>query len=472
MPKAYQKRITPTINSSNFLTSNLNTGSQVTCELVTSNPVTRYPATSNSVTAPPAPTPQYLPVSAQPDLIQTLSRHKLLNTLQQQHRRGESRKSDLERFSVSQRASKTAPLGIITKTDATPAALRLQRFALQNQAAKLLPKERVKNCLRYRIATAAKVDIMYNPNRQKANYSNLQRCASVWNCPVCAAQISEVRKVEVKMAIDGYRESGGVVSLLTLTVPHYTATHLKTLLDRLRIATRRFFNGTRRSKDFWAQSSKEHHIKALEVTHGFNGWHPHFHVLLFSRIQLTDDDQAQMLELWQDACRIAKLPRPNHHGVDLRNGEYADQYVSKWGLEHEVTKSHLKKGSDSMTPWDLLKYSMIPFDGEPPVNFGALFQEFAISFKGSRQLTWSRGLKSLFGIDNKTDQQAAEETEKTAVVAMSIAHDLWPLVVKYKRRADMLKSVETDQLNNTCTAFELLGSLAEMEYLSLIKAGT
>ena len=364
-----------------------------------------------------------------------------------------------------------SPLGIYTKTDATPAALRLKRFALQNQAAKLLPKERVKNCLRYRIALSTKVDIMYNPERQKAHYSNLQRCASVWNCPVCAAQISEVRKVEVKTAIDGYRESGGSVSLLTLTVPHYTSSHLKTLLDRLRIATRRFFNGTRTSKAFWTASSKEHHIKALEVTHGLNGWHPHYHVLLFSRTPMTDDDQALMLELWQDACRIAGLPRPNHHGVDLRNGEYADQYVSKWGLEHELTKAHLKKGSTSYTPWDLLTYSMIDFKTTPPLDFGKLFQEFALSFKGSRQLVWSRGLKALFGIGEKTDLEATEETEKISVLGMSIEHDLWPLVPKYGLRVQMLEAVEHDQLHGTFTALELLGSLAEREYLHLIDLG-
>ena len=385
-------------------------------------------------------------------------------------RSGESRKSDFERFSASQ-PSEGSPLGTITKSHSTPVALRLKRFALQNQAAKLLPKERVKNCLRYRISLNTKIDIMYNPERQKAHYSNLQRCGSVWTCPVCAAKISEVRKDEVKMAIDGYRQSGGFVSLLTLTVPHHTSTHLKTLLDRLKIATYKLFSGTRASRSFWLQSTKEHHIKAFEVTHGLNGWHPHYHVLLFSRRPMTDDDRASILELWQDACRIARLPRPNHHGVDLRDGQYADQYVSKWGLEHELTKAHLKKGSGSYTPWDLLAYSMIDFKTTPPIDFGKLFQEFALSFKGSRQLVWSRGLKALFGIGEKTDLEATEETEKTSVLGMSIEHDLWPLVPKYGLRVQMLEAVEHDKLHGTFTALELLGSLAERECLHLLELG-
>ena len=44
------------------------------------------------------------------------------------------------------------------------------------------------------------------------------------------------------------------------------------------------------------------------------------------------------------------------HGVDVRNGTYAAEYVSKWGLEEEVTKGHLKKGlNGSLTPFDLLR---------------------------------------------------------------------------------------------------------------------
>jgi len=31
------------------------------------------------------------------------------------------------------------------------------------------------------------------------------------------------------------------------------------------------------------------------------------------------------------------------HGLDLRDGKYADKYVSKWGIEHELTKGHVKK---------------------------------------------------------------------------------------------------------------------------------
>ena len=76
--------------------------------------------------------------------------------------------------------------------------------------------------------------------------------------------------------------------------------------------------------------------------------------------------------------------------MDLRNGQKAASYVSKWGLEHEMTKGHIKKGkTDSKTPFDLLRdYA------EGDENAGKLFRIYFEAFKGTRQLNWSKGLKT------------------------------------------------------------------------------
>ena len=95
------------------------------------------------------------------------------------------------------------------------------------------------------------------------------------------------------------------------------------------------------------------------------------------------------------------------HGVDVRNGTYAAKYVSKWGLEEEVTKGHLKKGlNGSLTPFDLLRGC------STNNHYKALFKEFADVFKGKQQLVWSKGLKELLGIKQVTDEELIEETEK------------------------------------------------------------
>src|SRR5690606_25388944 len=83
-------------------------------------------------------------------------------------------------------------------------------------------------------------------------------------------------------------------------------------------------------------------VRALEVTYGANGFHPHFHVLLFLDKSWTNHGvQEAFTPLWQNACRLARLPIPSlAHGCRVDDGSYAAKYASKWGLESEMTKGH------------------------------------------------------------------------------------------------------------------------------------
>ncbi|MGY0205369.1 protein rep, partial [Acinetobacter soli] len=69
-------------------------------------------------------------------------------------------------------------LGIFTKTHVMPTPQGLQRlhdFILQDQSSKLLPKERVLNCLKRRIDKSKNREVKYNEIRKKAHWSNVQR---------------------------------------------------------------------------------------------------------------------------------------------------------------------------------------------------------------------------------------------------------------------------------------------------------
>lgn len=363
-------------------------------------------------------------------------------------------------------------LGIYTKFHATQyfqgfETVRLVRYALLEAVQKLLPKERVKSCLRCRIDKTKEVSVKYNVSTKKAHYGNLQRCGSVWCCPNCSPKITEQRKNEVKQAVE--RHKGGLY-MLTLTIPHYMGDNLELLLLGFRGALKRFFNGTRKAKAIWADMGKIGHIKALEVTWGQNGWHPHYHILIFIDKELSDYDTAPLVELWQNSCRLANLPIPNaKYGLDFREGEYSE-YVTKWGwgVESEMTKGHLKKGRGSnWSAWDLLKYYAFG-DGDDVEKYGKLFQEFAIYFKGSQQLHWSRGLKAMFGIGEKTDEQIADETQQNAEDVYDLNREFWWLICKYQRKADFLHCVEYDQANGGYTALELLEMLAKFEYHRIV----
>ena len=74
-----------------------------------------------------------------------------------------------------------------------PAAVRLERFALQSVARSILPKARTAKCLR--VPFARSVGVFHSQAQESAHYGGLVTCASVWACPICAAKISERRRL-------------------------------------------------------------------------------------------------------------------------------------------------------------------------------------------------------------------------------------------------------------------------------------
>ena len=94
-------------------------------------------------------------------------------------------------------------------------------------------------------------------------------------------------------------------------------------------------------------------IRGYETTHGRkgtnNGWHPHFHFLQFVMVKGTLRSswtgKRGSIWWWYAYCQKAGLGSPSfQHGIDLRDGSFANNYVAKWGLEDEMTKGHSKKG--------------------------------------------------------------------------------------------------------------------------------
>ena len=355
-------------------------------------------------------------------------------------------------------------LGIFTKTHVivTPQGLqRVHDFLLQDQSAKLLPKERVSNCLKKRIDKTKLREVKYNESRKKAHWSNVQRCGSVWICPVCAKQITEKRRDELKRGIETWKTAhfGGVL-LLTLTFSHSVKESLSSLLERQRKALKIFYETTK-VQVLLKQIGVKYKIKALEMTYGQNGWHPHNHILLLTQSQIENFKSLipDLSVLWIKACTKAGLSAPSMtHGLDIRDGNYANQYVAKWGLDYELSKGHVKKGRNGgLTPFDLLQYSVV----DAVVNersVKSLWQEFGIASKGKRQLEWGRGLKSILKIEDKSDQELAEETEHESISMRTVDDYLFSLLCTYQLRHEFLKCLERD-CENGC-----FGS-GEAEYL-------
>lgn len=370
-------------------------------------------------------------------------------------------------------SQKNGDLGIFTKSQAKLENKgfqpRIHEYILQDQSSKLLPSERVCNCLKRRIDKEKKRSVMFNESRQKAHWGNVQRCGSIWACPVCAKQITEKRRNELNVLLDYWRDQDeSDIKLMTLTFSHSQSEPLKVLLKKMKHAIARFF-GHRKFKDLSAVCNIEYKVRSLEVTYGSNGWHPHFHILLLTK---DVDNQAfyyrdSLAELWIDCCVKSGLSSPSmEHGLDIRDGSYAEEYIAKWGIDYEMTKGHIKRGrKSSLTPFDLLQNS---FDDELYFHKlpSRLFQEFAISMKGARQLVWSRGLKDLVGLNDKSDQEIVDETDKESITLIQVEKIVFDILKKYQKRHEYLKWIE-DDYNNGClgcgSAEANLGYLIQLE---------
>ena len=339
------------------------------------------------------------------------------------------------------------PLGTNAKLRATfenPMARRVERFALQSVARDILPDSRTAKCLRIR-AHDKDVQVWKSKNHKTASYGGLQTCGSVWTCPVCGAKVVERRRGEIQQAMAMHRACGGEVHLLTLTVPHTRFDVLETLLERQGKALQGFLRD-RKVKEVFKEMGYIGQIRGYETTHGRkgtnNGWHPHFHFLQFVMVK---GDAAQLMDWrtrlylrWDVYCQKAGLGSPSfQHGLDLRDGSFANNYVAKWGLEDEMTKGHIKKGkAGGETPFDLLRAVLSDKNDK---QAAALFAEFAKAFKGKRQLSWSNGLKAKFNLAEKNDEELAAELEDSAELLGLISPDEWRDVLKVKARATVLE---------------------------------
>jgi hypothetical protein len=366
-----------------------------------------------------------------------------------------------------------APLGKDVKTR-TPhhsdGGARSRRFALQDTVKKLLldlhptdhQQHAIGHCYRTQQSTAA-VNVVFSKKHKNTHYKNLQTCGNVWICPVCAAQVAENRKGELKKAIQIHVQNGGGVYLATYTVPHKREDDLKDMFLRFKDARQRFKRGApmTRIKDrfYWKWS-----ITATEITYGQNGWHPHTHEVIFlnkpwfgqrkatGELYKTEgefiiDFREKIYGRWRRFAEKCGFDSPSRdHGVDIQNAEFAGNYVAKWGddkneaskkweIYDEVTKAHIKTGKGKgRTPFDLIRSFQ---DGDKYA--GKLFVEFARVFKGSRQLSWSRGMKLHFNIQEFSDEELVKRQEDEGIVLGAFDREQWNIVRRHKNlRADVL----------------------------------
>lgn len=322
---------------------------------------------------------------------------------------------------------------------------RAERFQLQATARRLLPHDhRSSKCHRWR-APNMEIQVLRGRDTGRAFFQGLQVCAMPWTCPVCAAKISERRRLEVAGGIAIAKASGLQVFLLTLTLRHGIGDDPGELVDKLLKAWGKLWQG-KAGRALHLECGIVGTIRAIEVTHGRSGWHPHIHALLFvdPAHKFVCEGFSKIAPRWIRVCQSSGLPAPDlEHGCKIHDGTHAGRYVAKssWGLESEVTKAHAKGGRNgNRTPYDLLRdYS------EGDKQAGALWLAYVAAFQGRRQLYWSNGLKRRLAVLDVTDTEIVQAPDDlVSILLAQITDDQWRAIRKGGFQSAVLDLAESD----------------------------
>lgn len=316
------------------------------------------------------------------------------------------------------------PLDNYTKSTSGPSQTESgDRFGLQRlqtAAATLTPDHRVATCGRYVVPTK---DLQVVCHEGRHYFRNLQRCGSVWLCPVCQAKISLHRAPEVSCGVEAGHAQGFAVAIVTVTARHTADDTLADQERAMRKARSGLLSGRRandRRKAFGIVGT----IANVEVTYGFDtGWHPHSHILVFydpscSLDELADDlwrgwehaATRQGLEVSRDAfsCKPVRLKDAECVGAYLAKPDASAKHA--WNVGEELTATGAKDAEHNrMTPFQLAEAWM----HTRHQVYADRWREYAEVFggvgqgRGRRHLFWSRGLRDrLFG---KSDDEASDE---------------------------------------------------------------
>jgi hypothetical protein len=191
--------------------------------------------------------------------------------------------------------------------------------------------------------------------------------------------------------------------MLTLTLSHARCDSLRELMGGLAESYRRTFAGRGGRV---ARQLLRYYVRAVDVTWGEHGWHPHLHCLAFHS---SDDVDADLLGArWSDAVadvlgeeRRPLVPGPGCHW--LADPSRVD-YLCKLGLELSDIGGSKGAHDGHYTHWQIARLASAAYEHRKLAEahplardrkWIALWREWVSASKGRRHLTWSRGARKL-----------------------------------------------------------------------------
>lgn len=343
---------------------------------------------------------------------------------------------------------------------------RRERYEIQRLAAAFTSQlhaagERVTDRLTYcgRRAHGEFVSVLRDHSRKgRGLFGGLHVCANAWLCPICSSIIQNRRAEECREAIATAEARGYTARMITLTAPHTVGDDLSDLLASLTSAWRSMTSVTS-WKRLKSRIGMLGFVRSFEMTYGNNGWHPHFHVIVFSRERPPVDT---VYSCWESACHRNGLGTPSpQHGVIVSDGDDLGTYLNKmsedshlpdgtgitWDGADELAKAHTKRGKYSWTPFDILRaYARQGFTpqsmNQEARRLRGLWRVYALATRGRSSLQWSRGLKSALEVGEQTDAEVLETTEAQAEVFAVLTAVEFGRIRDARLQADALELAE------------------------------
>ena len=275
----------------------------------------------------------------------------------------------------------------------------------------------------------------------RVHWTGTKTCGSVWACLLCAAKIRAARAAEVDHLIKAHLATGGHCTFLTFTLPHYANDNLLDLWQAMTKAWQLTTSGGA-YQSLKARYGVLGFIKAVEVTVGVNGWHPHLHVVIFHDVQLREDDgslaefQGRFLQRWARFIdRELGRPVSMLHGVVaeiVRDDDGIGSYVSKINLE--LTRSDLKqaRGDKGRTPWQV---------GVDAADTGhkqdtARWKEWATVSHGRRAISISPAIRDTYPAHETADMTDEElaQAEQDGEIELHLDPEVYDSVLHHRDR--------------------------------------
>jgi len=321
---------------------------------------------------------------------------------------------------------------------------RLNQWQMRHKLREIIPESKALwNCGQFPIDPDNIVTV-WNETKQRAHHEGLMMCKNPSLCPICSPIKARENRQEMQVALEQVKRMKLRACMPTFTIPHGLSDSLEGSLGIIS-AVMRDFKNSRGYKAIKKEMGIVGDIRSLETPWSMNnGWHPHFHMILIHEHEIhIESMEVRMFELWADACAKHGIT-PKLDAFKLVGASDAGNYVTKSGLEYEMTGQQIKTGKKgSLTP-----FAMLVNYNDSPRLYKTLIREYYFAIKGKSLLKYSKGLRDLLGLEEAVKLKQEEE-EKELGDSEDIKHTIktderaWNDIVSARNDNRFLELIES-----------------------------